>query len=133
MLDFIRPVPTLNFGINDLVDLKLITRLRLKLSHLRAHIFKHNSQDTLNPLCSCGLEIEDNEHFFLRCRFFASDRCALFEKLLKLNISINNLPTTCAVDILLYDDRTLDPAESKLILEAAITFIKITGRFSGSL
>ena len=125
MLDFIRPVPTLNFGINDLVDLKLITRLRLKLSHLRAHIFKHNSQDTLNPLCSCGLEIEDNEHFFLRC--------TLFNKLLKLNISINNLPTTCAVDILLYDDRTLDPAESKLILEAAITFIKITGRFSGSL
>ena len=34
--------------------LKLITRLRLGLSHLRFHKFKSNFQDTLNPTCSCG-------------------------------------------------------------------------------
>ena len=33
-----------------IVLLQLLTRLRLGLSHLREHKFKHNFQDTLNPI-----------------------------------------------------------------------------------
>ena len=41
------------FGCHNLIGAKLLTRLRLGLSHLWEHKFKHSFQDTLNPLCSC--------------------------------------------------------------------------------
>ena len=31
------------------------------------HKFRHNFADTLNPLCSCSLETEVKEHYFLCC------------------------------------------------------------------
>ena len=37
------------------IDLKLLTRLRLGLSHLNEHKFKHNFQDCKNLLCMCSL------------------------------------------------------------------------------
>ena len=37
--------------------LKFITRLRLGLSHLREHKFKHSFQDMINPLCGCDFHI----------------------------------------------------------------------------
>ena len=36
----------------------LLARLRLGLSHLREHKFKHSFQDCLNPLCFCGNEMK---------------------------------------------------------------------------
>ena len=50
LLDFIRPTANSTFGTNDVSGLKLLTRLRVGFSHLREHKFKHNFQDTLNPL-----------------------------------------------------------------------------------
>ena len=41
-----------------------LTRLRLGLSYLREHKFKHSFQDTLNPFCSCGVDVKTNMHFF---------------------------------------------------------------------
>ena len=49
------------------LGIKLLNRLRVDFSHLSEHKFRHNSADTLNPLCSCSLEIENTAHFFLRC------------------------------------------------------------------
>ena len=40
-------------------------RLRLGVSHLREHKCKHSFQDTLNPLCSCELNIESTSSYFL--------------------------------------------------------------------
>ena len=34
--------------------LKLVTRMRLGLSHFRLHKFKHSFQDTLSPICNYG-------------------------------------------------------------------------------
>ncbi len=42
------------------------TRLRLGLSHLRAHLFQYNLID--NPICQfCNLEAETTSHYILRC------------------------------------------------------------------
>ena len=46
------------YKIHDPIGLKLLTRMRVNLSHLREHKFRHNFLDTLNSLCSCSLEIE---------------------------------------------------------------------------
>ena len=37
--------------------IKLLTRLRVRQSHLREHKFKHSFQDTLNPITNFGEDI----------------------------------------------------------------------------
>ena len=51
ILNFIRPSPYSFFDCRNPKGITLITRLRLGLSHLREHKFKHSFQDTINPLC----------------------------------------------------------------------------------
>ena len=61
-------------------SLKLITRLRLGLSHLRFLKFKHNFQDTLNPTCCCDT-VKTTIHYLLHCPNFSNERVTLFSKL----------------------------------------------------
>ena len=67
-LAFVRPVGNSMYGIYDPFGVRLINRLRLGFSHLREHKFRQSFVDTVNPLCSCTLETESTEHFFLRCQ-----------------------------------------------------------------
>ena len=60
ILNFIRPSPNSFFDCHCPKGIKLITRLRFRLSHLREHKFKHSFQDTVNPLCNCGQDIESS-------------------------------------------------------------------------
>ena len=60
-------------------DFSLITRLRLGLSHLRKHKFKHNFQESLDPLCNCGHDIESTTHFFLHCPLFTNEELSSIE------------------------------------------------------
>ena len=53
-LKFIRIGPNKVFNIYNLHGLKLLTRLRLGLSHLRGHKFKYSFSDCLNEVCMCG-------------------------------------------------------------------------------
>ena len=57
LLPFIRPNQSKLFIIFDSIGLKLLTRLRLGLSHLNEHKFRHKFQDCLNPFCFCSLEV----------------------------------------------------------------------------
>ena len=65
-----KPIPKPIYNVHNPVGLKLLTRLRLGLSHLNQHKFNHNFQDCLNPLCSCSLEVESASHFFLHCHSY---------------------------------------------------------------
>ena len=56
------PTPKPVFNIHNATGLKLLTRLRLGLSHLNEHRFNYNSRDCVNPLCPCSLE--SSSHFF---------------------------------------------------------------------
>ena len=60
ILNFIGPSPNSFFDCYNPKGIKL----RLSLSHLREHKFKHSFQDTINPLCNCGQDIESSTHFF---------------------------------------------------------------------
>ena len=61
LLKFIRPSGSSVFTCHNLRGVKLLTKSRLGLSHFREHKFKHSFQDTLNPICSCGNDIETSE------------------------------------------------------------------------
>ena len=62
-LKFIRPTANSLFNCHNPKVIKFITRLRLDLSHLCEHQFKHSFQDSLKPFCSCSLDIESTAHF----------------------------------------------------------------------
>ena len=68
LLTFIRPSEKSIYSIYDPQESKFLSRLRLGFSYLREHKFRHNFADTVNELCSCALETESTDHFFLRCQ-----------------------------------------------------------------
>ena len=62
---FIRSSPNSTFNVRNPHGIKLLTRLRVGLSHLRKNKFRYNFQYSLNPFCNCGGPIETTIHFFL--------------------------------------------------------------------
>ena len=61
-------------SIHDPTGVKLLTRLRLKFSHLNGRKFRHNFKDTVAAMCDRGTETETTEHFSLRCPIFVTER-----------------------------------------------------------
>ena len=133
LLKFIRTIPNSVFGVANIYGIKLLTRLRVGLSHLREHKFRHNFQDTINPLCSCSLEIESTFHFFLRCQNFITPRTNIMNELRKLDSSILNLDEISLTKLLLYGDSKFENKVNKKILLASINFVLSTKRFEGQL
>ena len=66
ILKFIRLSPNKVFNIYIPHGLKLLTRLRLGLSHLRGQKFNHNFSDCLDEICMCRKDIESTNHFFFQ-------------------------------------------------------------------
>ena len=54
------------FSIHDLQ----LYQLRLNVSHLNEHKFRHNFKECVSSMSGCGLKIESVQHFFLRCHFY---------------------------------------------------------------
>ena len=67
-----------------LIIIKVLELLRgcaVGMSHLGEHKFKHNSQGSLNQICSCGLDNESTSHFLLHCPTFNDERYNLLSTL----------------------------------------------------
>ena len=87
-LQFIRPTPNGTFNCHNPIRIKLITRLRLALSHLRDHKFKQNFLDFLNPVCCYGKALKLQfitsfiaQFFQMKDHFFSTT----FEALVKMS------------------------------------------------
>ena len=78
LLNFIRPNSSNVFNINNPLGLKLLARFRIGFSHFKEHKFKHNFQDSVDPLCSCENDIESTVHFFLHFPNFTTQRQRAF-------------------------------------------------------
>ena len=74
LLKCIRPSPHSVFNCHNNKGIKYLTRLQLGLSHFREYKFKHSFQDTPNPFCSCGLDVETDLHCFLYCPLLTNQR-----------------------------------------------------------
>ena len=70
LLSIVRPPHKICFRIHDPIGLPFLTQLRVGLSKLNFHNFKHNFRDTINPMCPTNDGIEDTEHFLLLCPSF---------------------------------------------------------------
>ena len=133
LLSFIRPVQNKIYDIFDPEGLKFLTRLCVGLSHLNAHRFRHNFQDCLNPLCSCNLEIEDTTHYLLHCCHFSTQCANLMNSIKSVLQNFDFFSENNKKDLLLFGDSRFDENKNKVILEATLTFIKKSKRFTGSL
>ena len=129
ILKFIRPSPNSTFNVHNPHGIKLLTRLRVGLSHLREHKFRHNFQDSLDPFCNCGRHIETTIHFFLHCSNYSNQRKTLFEKIINMKRSLLSQNDSITVETLLFGSNGLNDEENAWIIESTIEYIITTERF----
>ena len=67
------------------IRLKLLARLMLDLSHLNEDRFIHDFQSCVNPLSTCSLEVESNNHFFLYFHNYADTQQILVDNVKKIH------------------------------------------------
>ena len=111
-------------AVHDINGLKLLTRLRLNFSHLNEYKFRHNFNDTINPMCSCGKEPETTLHYLLRCNFYSIYRLELLNDICALNHSLKNISEENLLKVLLYGAEEFSFKISSEILKCTIKFIK---------
>ena len=90
MLNLIRPKCNDTCGIHNPTELKLLTRLRLVLSHLNDHKFNPNFKNCISPPCSSSLSVENNVHFFLYCHHVSLQRQTLMNNIKSIDKDIIN-------------------------------------------
>ena len=133
LLAFIRPVQRSIYNVFNPQGLKFLTRLRLGLSHLNEHRFRHNFKDCINPLCSCSLEVENTLHFFLHCHHYSTLFMGLMNEVNQTDENFSYLSDDNKVSLLLYGDSRFDDNKNNFFLSAPITYILETEGFSASL
>ena len=128
-LSAIRPAKGNTFGINDRYGLKLLTCIRVAHSDLRSHRFSKQF-NCLDPKCSCGIEDENAEYYFLHSPLFHVPRVVLLNKISEiLDCPSSALDDHSLCHLFLYGKPSLDDISNKRIICATIKFIKSSKRF----
>ena len=121
------------YRIHNPVGIRLHTRLRLVLSHLNEHKFRHNFADCVNPLWSCSIEPETTLHFFLHCHNFLNIRRKLFDKIKLLDETLLQLNDESLLTVLLFGSKIYNEQVNVQILNASFDYITDSDRFTGTL
>ena len=87
----VRPRENSVFAVHDINGLKLLTRLILHFSHLNEQKFRHDFNDSINPMYSCGREPKATLHYLLHCNFYPIYRLELLNDICALNHSLKNI------------------------------------------
>ena len=132
VLLIIRPTARSIFGIHDPTGLSYLIQIRVGLSKLNFHKFKHNFRDTINPMCPTNDGIEDTEHFLLLYPSLAVPRRDLLTGVFALlrPFGYTNLQNNVLPQILLYGDEKFPDELTKNILLLTLQFIHKSGRFN---
>ena len=128
-METVRPIPNSLFDACDPLGIQILTRLRVGLSHLRDHKFKHGFQDTINPLCPCNIETESVSHFFLRCLLYTNERLSLIDELLLIVPRILDFNENHLIELLLYGKKDYSNEINTQIINLSIKYIIETKRF----
>ena len=123
LLTFIRPMPNSIYNIHNPLGVKYLTRLRIGFSHLKEHKFRHNFQDSTDPMCSCSSGIETMIHFFLHCTNFNIQRQTLFEKIAKIDATILTENEDSIANTVLFGKPSYENSFNKAMLDAPIEYI----------
>ena len=128
-----RPIPKPIYNVHNPVGLKLLTRLRLGLSHLNQHKFNHNFQDCLNLLCSCSLVVDSVSHFFLHCQYCSNICSTLLNELQSIDTNFLNQEDDIVIEVILCGSTKFNTNQNFRLLNSSIDYILKSGRSSSSL
>ena len=117
---FIRLSANSLFNCHNPKGIKFINRLRLDLSHLRERNFKHSSQDSLNPFCSCDLNIESTTHFLLHCPTYITERRILLSTIESIDNNLLDLCKPVLIRTLLLGSNLFDTDATTNVLNATV-------------
>ena len=81
VLKFFRPKANSFFNCINPKGVKLIATLPLGLGHPQVHKFKHCFQGCLNPICSCGIDVQATAHFPLHCPCYVHERKTVLDNI----------------------------------------------------
>ena len=125
LLKFIRPSGNSVFRYHNPKRIKLLTRLRLGLSRLREHKFKHGFLDSFNPICSCGQNIETSTHFLLHYSNYSNERLTFLNIIKNIDRNILNKNDLKVTETLLYGDSSLNDTNNAFIMNATMEFLSL--------
>ena len=91
-------------------------------------MFRHNFQDTLNPTCSCGDDIETTIHYLLHCPNYFDERRTLLDNLQDTGDNIHDKNDSQISELLLFGVFSNNDASNTCILNATIQCILATKR-----
>ena len=129
LLNFIRPSAIKVYNINDTIEIKLITRRHFSFSNFWEQKLKHNFQDTLNPVCSCSIDVESISHYFLPFPSFDVLRATLMNDLRNIDSDLPTLRDENPTNILLYGNLMYEDKTNEIIVMHLIGYIKDLQRF----
>ena len=112
--------------------LKLLTRLRLGLTHLNEHRFNNNFEGCIKPLCTYGLEVQSTSDFFLHCHYYDSIRHIMFNELSEVDVNLPDASDEKLVNIL-YGSFLFSYSQNWSILNSSIRYIIDSNHFIGSI
>ena len=115
------------------MSLTYLTKLRVGLSHLHEHKFRHNFRDSLNLICNCGNAIVSTKHYLLRCSNFKNERQTLLQNVRIVNPDLLSINEDALTHLLLYGDNSLTDNTNTFILNSVIEYIISTEGFSDPL
>ena len=133
LLKLDRPKQSAIYNINNPVGLKLLTRLRLGLSHLNEHKFNRNFQDCINNLCCCSFEIESTSHFLLRCRHCTNIPLTLLNSIAEIIGNTFDITSECLISLLLFRSPEYTEIDNANIINATIKYILDSEIFNDAL
>ena len=127
----IRSTPKLVYGIHDPKGLAILTQLRVGLSKLNFHKFRHNFRDTVNPLCPANDGVEDTDYSLLLCDSYDELRSDFLNSVnaILLPHGFSSLSNEVLLKFILYGDERLTIDTNKKLLEATLKFIHASERF----
>ena len=125
ILDFIKPSSESFYDYQNIVGAKLVTRPRLGLSHLRERKFKYSFQDTSNPLCNCGMDVESSTHFILQCPSYIIETRTLMSNLNRINPQISQTSLQLLTNTFFFGNSPYNDKTNTHILNATIDYIQL--------
>ena len=122
-----RPAPNPIYNCHNPKRVKLITRLRLGLSHLREERFEHNFQDLINLSCNCGRNTESTtHHFLLHYSLFLNERSAFFSTFNSLDCNLLDNTDSSLTKALPFGNTSFKSNKNLKILIATIDYILLS-------
>ena len=117
------------FDCHNSIGMKYVTRIRLRLSHLREHKFKYTFQDTQNPICNCGNDVESAIHFFPNCPLYSNEPRRLLNILVKIYHTLWDNTDFSLTQILLFGNTNFNAIVKTKIINLTTDFVLSIKRF----